>query len=62
VYCNNLPEPTIFLPDPIFTSELIEPDNWLVIGSKSIFLMDSQGKIIYRYCTPEPNLLAIDQK
>jgi len=61
IYCNNLPEQTIFLPDKIITSELIEPDNWLVIGSESIFLLDSQGKIIYRYCTPEPSLLAIDQ-
>lgn len=61
IFCNNLPEQTIFLPDRIITSELIEPDNWLVLGSESIFLLDSQGKIIYRYCTPEPSLLAIDQ-
>lgn len=61
IFCNNLPEQTVFLPDRIITSELIEPDSWLVIGSESIFLLDSQGKIIYRYCTPEPSLLAIDQ-
>lgn len=61
IYCNNLPEQSIFIPDRIITSELIEPDNWLVLGSESIYLLDSQGKIIYRYCTPEPSLLAIDQ-
>jgi len=61
IFCNNLPLQDVFIPDKIINSELIEPDNWLVLGSESITLLDSQGKISYRYCTPEPNLLATDR-
>jgi hypothetical protein len=61
IFCNNLPLQDVFIPDKIINSELVEPDNWLVLGSESITLLDSQGKIRHRYCTPEPNLLATDR-
>jgi hypothetical protein len=62
IFCHNLPLQDVYIPDKIINSELIEPDNWLVLGSESITLFDSQGKINYRYCTPEPNLLATDRE
>lgn len=61
IFCKNLPEKEVFLNDRIITSELIEPDNLLVIGKESISLLDVQGNILYKVCLKEPELLGIDQ-
>lgn len=61
LFCADRPELDVYLADRTVAAEPVVPENWLALGMESLSLISPAGKIVYRYCCPEPALLALDQ-
>lgn len=61
LFCADRPEQDVYLADRVVAAEPVEPEHWLALGLESLTLMNATGNMVYRYCCPEPALLAVDQ-